>query len=81
MCDETEMWDAQLVVGDERRLSPHHHRLRQPGRVGNVGESTTSQRRASQHVGISNQRVKAAISSDRCGPIKTVSDRAPTTSA
>jgi hypothetical protein len=49
MCGETEMWDAQLVVGDERRLSAHHQDETEPRHVGDVGESTTSQRRASQH--------------------------------
>jgi len=49
MCGETEMWDAQLVVGDERRLSPHHQDETEPGYVGDVGELTTSQRRVSPH--------------------------------
>ena len=40
--------DAQLVVGDERRLSPRRRPVKTLRYVGDVGESTTSQRRASR---------------------------------
>jgi hypothetical protein len=49
---EIELWDAQLVGGDERRLSPHHRCLSRLGHVGHVGESTTSQRRESHDTDI-----------------------------
>jgi len=41
-------WDAQLVVGDERRLSPRRRHDSELVNVDVVSESTTSQRRASR---------------------------------
>jgi hypothetical protein len=42
--------DAQVVVGDERRLSPRRRPVKTLRFVGDVGESTASQRRASKRI-------------------------------